>query len=516
MDFSKKIDLLMKMTHIRNNQLALAIGVDPSLVSRWRTGSRELNLTSPYLNKICAFFAENAKEDYQKLALLELTGNTYENQDITIMKLTTVLEKWFVGESKIDSEDIVNLLEAIKGGQIVPSFSKESLDLPHLQVGTKINATRYVGKGGLRTATFKLLELALSSRKNQTLYLFSNENLAWLIEEPSFAKTWSALFGEALKRGLKVKIIHSLDRKKVELDAAIQRWIPLYMSGAITSYFYPHRDIIEMNYTMVILDGECSIFSTSHRNQDPNGISYFLSTDNGVTDSIKGLYLERLKECKVLIKTLSGAKYNSLLDNFSPFLEGEHGFALGFQSLLLLTTPPSVIESMATRSGIDPNLASEIVENQKKRFNQFSDSLKHRTYKFFLALPRVTTISKGELISVNAQLLFQKLVTYTPKEFHLHLKEIVKLYQKYSNLEIFILPTKKLVTSVPIIGAKNNTALVIKHHHPKIAFRSEQPDFVEALIQFINSHINSVPKSQRGRGYVLNRLDYYLNRFANS
>src|SRR5690554_2305918 len=102
MDFSKKIDLLMKMTHIKNNQLALAIGVDPSLVSRWRTGSRELNLTSPYLNKICAFFAENAKEDYQKLALLELTGNTYENQDITIMKLTTVLEKWFVGESKID------------------------------------------------------------------------------------------------------------------------------------------------------------------------------------------------------------------------------------------------------------------------------------------------------------------------------------------------------------------------------------------------------------------------------
>jgi hypothetical protein len=67
MKFNEKINLLIKMTNTTNASLATALEIDPSLISRWRTGVRQPNLSSTYIEKISDYFASTAKEDYQKV-----------------------------------------------------------------------------------------------------------------------------------------------------------------------------------------------------------------------------------------------------------------------------------------------------------------------------------------------------------------------------------------------------------------------------------------------------------------
>ena len=80
MDFSEKINLLMKMVHTTNFELAETLDVDPSLISRWRTGERKVGTSSPYIAKIARFFAERIQEDFQKVAILELMGRHLEDK----------------------------------------------------------------------------------------------------------------------------------------------------------------------------------------------------------------------------------------------------------------------------------------------------------------------------------------------------------------------------------------------------------------------------------------------------
>jgi len=74
MDFGKKLSLLMSVLSVSNGALAKALSVDPSLISRWRSGSRIPAKDSGYIEMIASYLVEHAKMEHQKLAICEITG----------------------------------------------------------------------------------------------------------------------------------------------------------------------------------------------------------------------------------------------------------------------------------------------------------------------------------------------------------------------------------------------------------------------------------------------------------
>src|SRR5690554_2259592 len=113
MRFSEKINLLMKMANTTNSKLARTLGIDPSLVSRWRTGAREPGDDSHYIQLIGLFFASQARQDFQRVALLELTGHQMEDKNVGEPIIASYLTRWLANESKISTESIQVLLDSI-------------------------------------------------------------------------------------------------------------------------------------------------------------------------------------------------------------------------------------------------------------------------------------------------------------------------------------------------------------------------------------------------------------------
>ena len=58
MEFSEKLSFLMKLCETTNKQLGEVLGLDPSQISRLRSGRRGMPGNGEYLQRISQFFAE--------------------------------------------------------------------------------------------------------------------------------------------------------------------------------------------------------------------------------------------------------------------------------------------------------------------------------------------------------------------------------------------------------------------------------------------------------------------------
>jgi hypothetical protein len=70
------------------------------------------------------------------------------------------------------------------------------------------------------------------------MFLYSDEDMGWLTET-GFRAKWMALLPQALRRGHRITIIHTVNRGFDEMLSAIEKWLPIYMTGAVEPYYCP-------------------------------------------------------------------------------------------------------------------------------------------------------------------------------------------------------------------------------------------------------------------------------------
>lgn len=66
LNFGTCLTDLLNITNIKNIQLANAINVDPSLISKWKTGKRKISPKSNYLKTISKYLSSNVTNEHQK------------------------------------------------------------------------------------------------------------------------------------------------------------------------------------------------------------------------------------------------------------------------------------------------------------------------------------------------------------------------------------------------------------------------------------------------------------------
>ena len=98
MIFQDKLVFLMELTSTSNKQLAKAIMVDPSLISRFRTGERRVPENAEYIASMANYFALRCNTNYQIEALSEIIGkpNFFHMSDDK--KIAAALASWLSTE----------------------------------------------------------------------------------------------------------------------------------------------------------------------------------------------------------------------------------------------------------------------------------------------------------------------------------------------------------------------------------------------------------------------------------
>lgn len=73
-NFSTCISQLLNILNVSSNKLAKSINVDPSLVSRWKTGKRKISDESSYLKPMADHFSDKIFNDYQKTSIINIAS----------------------------------------------------------------------------------------------------------------------------------------------------------------------------------------------------------------------------------------------------------------------------------------------------------------------------------------------------------------------------------------------------------------------------------------------------------
>lgn len=278
--FSEKLNYLMVVTSTTNTELSNALNINQSVISRFKLGKRKPSNNSNYYNDISKFFAH-------KIFKLNIQPKFSSFMNINTEKdLCNDIYEWL----KMDDVPL----------QSNYIFSNKS------------NHTGYFyGDKGKQESVLLFLD-SIKNRFENTLLLYSDENMNWLLDK-LFSEQWRNLLITYLKNGNKIKIIHSFSRDYTELIEAILHWFPLYLSGYVEPYYIPKlRDSITRR-TLFISDDK-AIISNSVENKTDDMLNLFI-TDSQAILALK----EEFNNYLSLAKPLLNYKYDSSFEQKTDF-----------------------------------------------------------------------------------------------------------------------------------------------------------------------------------------------------
>ena len=246
MTFAQKLDRLLRQSDISAAELSRSLSYDPSFLSRIRSGQRTPQDLERFAQDVARFVARRTRDEQQWSILGRLLGTDAATLDQAESR-ENALASWLLIDDPVDENPARAFVEALDRFDINEFMSTMQIPTEHAQdVGAavpktfhEIKTASYSGIDGLREAELAFLSYALLAEPGGDIFMYSDMDMGDLAADTTFAKEWMQGLALVLKRGLRISIIHDIDRPATEMALGLQSWVPLYMTGMIRSFYLP-------------------------------------------------------------------------------------------------------------------------------------------------------------------------------------------------------------------------------------------------------------------------------------
>lgn len=425
--FHRKLDLLLRLTGTSNSALGNAVSMAPSYISKLRSGSRALPHNPTFLKPICDYFARRL---------------TTADQTKTISSLMDINEP-FPAEPQERSDLIFQWLTAKAPAPpetgAFPQKAEQVYNEPSLDVMTRTTTSAaprslklYFGISGRREAVLRLLSEVASQNKPQTLLLYSDDSLEWLIGDPRYAKLWSDRMLQLFQAGHRLLTIHSSHRSADEMYRTLRAWLPLYVSGSLDILYCPKvRDNLFFHNMFIAPDiAALTSFST---NSEENELLNTYYTNGSALKILTADFYSFTKQCRPLLNVCTASNTDYFWDSIKSFTNTPVSSASFSYALPAITVPVAAVESVQKRCGvIFPELYTRFEVGLLQQLQT------HECYDTF-ALPNIENVLSGRVGFPMAQMIGNDQITYTVEELCCQIEFIIFLTETFSSYHPYIL-----------------------------------------------------------------------------
>lgn len=244
MQFSDKLDFLMRITNTTNKELSQAICVDRSLISLLRTGKRKQPKNREYIRKMSSFLAQRADADFERHAIAEIVGQPSIRSNMPSEVLAEHLHNWLIGEEGF-IEHLMNSMD-VATEKSAPGVKP----LPNPVIG---ETHFYFGNEGRRAAMLEMSSIMQRQEEPCEICVASDSNMDWLFEDYDFSLELQRHLIEALTRGFTLRqILPSMNFVNSYIES-LRYWLPIYTTGQAKIFYYPRiRDNLYRHTSIVI------------------------------------------------------------------------------------------------------------------------------------------------------------------------------------------------------------------------------------------------------------------------
>lgn len=481
--FGEKLNILMNMLDISNIRLAKALNVDSSLISRFRNGLRIPPKNSQLIMNICTYLYKRVLvggfED--KLSdLISISKTMVVNDD---NKLLTYFVDWMSDKTYAQNTRAMDsLLEKLDTFTI----SKHKLPSINTIASTDIlneNTTDYIGLEGFRNAVIRFLGSVAISKQTCNLKLYSDQNMEWLVTDPVFMQKWTALmYAVALKNP--IQIIHNIDRNLPEMLVAIEKWLPLYMTGMIEAFYCKKAGDGRFANTFFIASQLAAINASLVAGTESRGKYHYINTAESILycESQFDALMEMSKPLVQVFNEHSLTEYHFRMTEMSK-QEGKTKKLLSSNSID--TMPRSLLEKILIRNKIDQRTKDNIIAFHNTRIKQFEKELQSGSVIEYVALHDKEVLFLGK-VEINLSNLFLcQPIMYTAEEYFEHINYIIALLIENDSYNLVILPYSPF-TNIQMTVKRDIGVMILKSDASSVAFWFGHPTMCQAFDEYLD------------------------------
>lgn len=527
MDFSNKLNMIMTILNCNNSRLGRGINVDPSLISRWKSGSRKLKPNSPYIPLIVDFLLRTEPMAYQVESINNMLGTEFQLKKYgDICKFKNALIEWLSSpnESLINYRASSSDQNSLKFNTLMEKLSDFSFEdtskisIPQSSsiknTGRETTLSVYSGIEGKRNAVLNIMNTLLSSDKPRELLCFSDENVEWLTGDRDFYLKWAFLMKAAVNAGHKIKIIHIINRSPNEIMEAIDQWAPLHLTGKLESYYMPKYVANRIKKSFWVIP---NILASGAITASPDELCEctYISEDEEIVNNMEGVFEGLLSSCRKYFKIYNSSSAQDFTSSLLEFDAAIGNVITLKDNLTSVNLPENVLKRMLNRTNLSTLEKNIRIELHKQRQKSFLKNLSRFKVTDILSIDALFDIISVNLNSVED--ISSLSMTYEPQDLYDHIMSIIGYLKEYDNYKF--IPIKKDMFNYGnniFISVKDATGSILGkwNNNPakNIVIMTYEDLSSTVLYNMLNSQIDKLPYEHRDKNYIIPRLEAYAQR----
>ena len=481
----KNFNTLLSALNVNLTQLCQYTNYDASAVFRIRNGSRKPGDAERFASAVASFVTRTMQTQSEIGAVAELIGcDIDEIYDLSVRyaKIKSWLLKQPVQKaegnsvskflSKLDDFDLNEYIRVIKFDELkVPSVP---FQIP--------SSKTYFGIKEMMESELDFLKSTVLSKSSAPVIMYSDMPMKEMAKDPEFPKKW--MFGMAmmLKKGLHLHQIHNLDRSFDEMMLGLESWIPMYMTGQISPYYFKNApNDVFLHFLKV--SGIAALSGEAVAGYNSDG-KYYLTKVKREVEYYRKRAEEMLKNAYPLMEIYRSERKNEL----NAFLLADTKTAGKRRSILsslpLYTISSKLLDRILTRNNINAELKEKIKEYAKTQRQRIKIILENERIEDEIPDFVQENFTKSPPMLELSGVFCEEDIPYNEEEYTAHLKESMAFAEQNPNYTLKC-STAHAFHNLKIIIHEGQWVMVSKGKTPAIHFVIRHPKLRSAIECFI-------------------------------
>lgn len=481
----KNFNTLLSALNVNLTQLCQYTNYDASAVFRIRNGSRKPGDAERFASAVASFVTRTMQMPSEIGAVAELIGcDIDEIYDLSVRYAK--IKNWLLKQpvqkaegnsvskflSKLDDFDLNEYIKVIKFDELkVPSVP---FQIP--------SSKTYFGIKEMMESELDFLKSTVLSKSSAPVIMYSDMPMKEMAKDPEFPKKW--MFGMAmmLKKGLHLHQIHNLDRSFDEMMLGLESWIPMYMTGQISPYYFKNApNDVFLHFLKV--SGIAALSGEAVAGYHSDG-KYYLTKVKREVEYYRKRAEEMLKNAYPLMEIYRSERKNEL----NAFLLADTKTAGKRRSILsslpLYTISDELLNRILTRNNINAELKEKIKEYAKTQRQRMKIILENERIEDEIPDFVQENFTKNPPMLELSGIFCEEDIPYNEEEYTAHLKESMAFAEQNPNYTLKC-STAHAFHNLKIIIHEGQWVMVSKGKTPAIHFVIRHPKLRSAIECFI-------------------------------
>ena len=480
---SKNFNELVTTLNINVAELSRLSSYDASFLSRIRTGNGNPSHPKDFATAVCNFIMKKYTSDDDKKAVALLINSTLEELENNLNYFNKLFN-WFTTNSTPSHnyiDDFLTNLDKFDLNEYIKAIHFDEMKVPTIPF-YKATSKTYYGIEEMKKGELDFFKATVLSKNNEPVFMCSDMPMEDMAQDVEFGKKWMYAIAIILKKGLRLNIIHNLDRPFNEMMLGLESWLPIYMTGQVSPYFLKGlQDNIYCHFNYV--SGTVALYGECISGYHDKG-KYTLTTNK--TDIS---YYKTKAECLLgkatplmkIYRTENKNSFDSFITSSAKLNENRRRI---LSSLPIHTISNELLIKILKRNTVSDEDIEFIKLSIQKQREIIDNILRTNTFEDEISELSKEEFEKSPLSLFLADSFYENEIHYTYEEYLEHL-ELTKKYKKNTSNYKLTFNHNHTFRNIQILILEKNWVMISKNKCPSIHFVIHHPKLQNAIENFI-------------------------------